>query len=99
MNGPSRLMAYVHACGDEGPILSAVGAFVDELKNAGYDVSDHDMPKPDVGHVGLLVFEGWVDVGPGDDPDVSLVGSWRRLTHWEMCRVTFGLSPFAEGGK
>jgi len=91
---PSMLLAYLHSQRDEGPILAATGEFAEEVRNSGWDTSDHEMPCGDV--AGLQVFEGWIEVGPGPDPDIAFVGSWRQLTHWEMCRVRYGLPPWSE---
>jgi hypothetical protein len=89
--GPSSLVAFVRPELDLGPILSADGEFLEEVREAGsWDIGDHNMPLPT--EMGLQVFEGWREVSPGPDPDISFVGSWRRLTHWEICRMRFGLT-------
>ena len=94
--GPSALLAFVRPERGRGPILLATGEFLTEVRDgcASWDIGDYDMPMPD--RPGLLVFEGWIEVNAGPDPDVSFRGSWRQLTHWEMCRVRFGLSPFGD---
>jgi hypothetical protein len=93
MEGPSEMLAFVRPGLDSGHILSASGEFLTELRDGagGWDIADHNMPTPR--EHGLLLFDGWIEVGHGDSPDVSWVGEWRRLTHWEMARVRFGLSP------
>ena len=92
MTCPSRLLVFVHPDGCGGPILGTDGAFLEEVSQAGWDISDHDMPcGPETG---LHIFEGWVEIGPEPNPDTSFVGEWRRLTFWEMCRVRFGLAPW-----
>jgi len=70
--------------------------FADEVEMAGYDIEDHCFPPPDPPMSGLLIFEGWVQVGPGLEPDITIDGLWRPLTHWEMCRVRFGRTPWEE---
>lgn len=87
---PSSLVAFVRPELDSGPILTADGEFLEEVRVSGWDISDHNMPLPTT--MGLQIFEGWVEVGHEPDPDVSIVGSWRQLTHWEMCRMRFGLT-------
>lgn len=72
-----------------GPILEASGGFREEISNSGSDLEEHDVPKPP--RSGLLLFEGWVEILGSEDPDVSWVGEWRELTHWEMCRVRCGV--------
>ncbi len=89
----ARALCFVAPTGDEGPILFAEGGLAEEISMAGSDISDHEMPCPD-GIRGLLIFEGWMEYTAGPDPDLCFVGEWRRLTHWEMCRVRHGLSPF-----
>lgn len=91
-SGPSRLVAYVREDLDEGPILLAEQAFAEEISMAGSDISDHDFPPPEA--PGLWLFEGWLQIGPEPDPDVAIVGEWRRLDHWEMCRMRHGMSPW-----
>jgi hypothetical protein len=93
--GPDILLAFVGHGLDTGPILSATGEFQRELERHGaQDIGDHNMPMPNA--MGLLLFEGWIEIGPGDDPEVNWTGEWRRLTHWEMVRVRCGKSPWAE---
>ena len=94
--GPSALLAYVRdetAHGPVGLILEVTGAFADEVSNGGLDLEDHGLP-----HVGpargLLVFEGWIDVGVGPEPDVHWQGGWRALDHWELCQLRFGRPLF-----
>ena len=91
-----RMLAFVRPEGDQGPILVADGAYAGEIRAGGWDISDHDMPVPTSALRGLLVFEGLVESTRGPDPDVSLVGEWRHLTHWEMCRVVAGFSPWSD---
>lgn len=91
---PSQALAFVRPELDQGPILAVTGAFFDEVHAAGWDISDHNIATPTT--PGLQIFEGWVDVGPGDDPDVRWEGGWRPLSHWELCRLRFGMTPFQE---
>ena len=90
---PGTILAFVRPEGDNGPILSADGSFLEEVHSSGWDISDHDMPKSTdtCGQHGLLVLEGWVERTGGPDPDTYMVGEWRRLTHYEMCRVRHGM--------
>ncbi len=89
-----RMLAFVRPEGDQGPILIAAGAYAQEVRAAGWDISDHNMPASAGRLYGLLVFEGFVEHTAGPDPDVYLAGNWRRLTHWELCRVGAGLTPW-----
>lgn len=92
---PSRLLAFVRPELDCGPILAADGEFIEECRAIGaWDISDNNMTTPTAW--GLQVYEGWLERAAGDDGDVTFVGAWRQLTHWEMCRVRFGMSPFVE---
>lgn len=75
-----------------GHVCAATAAFAEEVRDGGPAISDHNMPMPD--RPGLVLFEGWVEVGAGEDPDVSWVGEWRPLSHWEMSRVRHGLPPW-----
>ena len=94
-SGPSRLLAFAKGTPPSwGPILLADGEFSEEVAVGGPDISDHEMPRP--AEPGLQVFEGWVEVGPGEDPDVEIVGEWRRLDHFELCRLRYGLWPWPE---
>lgn len=96
VTGPSRLLAFVRPELDSGPILEVDGeGFAAEIDPGGWDISDHNMLMPD--HAGLQVYEGWVECGPGPDPDCSLVGRWRVLSHWEMSRIRFGMPIFSDG--
>ena len=90
-----QILAFVRATGDEGPILAVMPntGVADEVGQAG-DICDHEFAVPDAR--GLLLWSGWVEVGIGPDPDVIMVGEWRRLTHWELCRVRYGLAPWYE---
>lgn len=74
----------------EGEILEHDGdSFSAELEAVGStNIGDHSLPKPP--RAGLLAFEGWVELGPGQDPDPWFVGEWRELTHWEMCQLRCG---------
>lgn len=88
----SRMLVFVRGK-DEGPILDVSGEdFTEEIAQSGSDICNHDIEKPP--RQGLLVFEGWVEVSGGEDPDVLFVGGWRELTHWEMCKVRCGETPF-----
>lgn len=89
---PGRLIAFARASLDQGPILLAEEPFDEEIRQAGWDISDHELPKPP--ESGLWLFEGWIEVGPDIDPDIFFVGDWRRLTHWEMCRLRSGMVPW-----
>ena len=80
---PGRLLVFVRPELDSGEILYVSGEeFLNEVHNAGWDISDHNFPTPT--QKGLQIFEGWIQVGPGEDPDVAIVGEFRKLTHWEM---------------
>jgi hypothetical protein len=94
-DGPCSLVAFVRPELDSGPILTADGQFREEASASGWDISDHNITTPT--EMGLQIFEGWLEVGHGPDPDVSLVGSWRRLDHWEMCRMRFGMTAHPRG--
>jgi hypothetical protein len=97
MSEPSVLVAFVresdgrHGVFDEGPILEANGDFLRELRDSagGWDIGDHNMPALD--GPGLWMLCGWIETGPGPDPDVEFVGSWERLSHWSMCRMRCGM--------
>lgn len=80
--------------GAEGPILWATGDFLRELQDGagGWDLGDHEIEEPT--ETGLLCFEGFIEVGFGEDPDVEWRGAWRRLNHWEMLRMRFGKTPW-----
>lgn len=93
-SGPDRVVAFVQSEWDESQILYAEGVFADEVNAVSRCLGDHTVPTPE--RLGLQVFEGWLEVGTGDDPDVEWCGGWRMLTHWEMCRVRFGLAPWDE---
>lgn len=101
---PSQALIYVYEVPREnsrraqGIILDATGDFQHEMREVGRCLDDHTFEEQPT-TTGLQMFVGWVEVGPGDDPDVTLVGSWSPLTHWEMCCVRFGNSPFARGAK
>lgn len=90
--GPDRLIAFVNDDLQGGRILLAEGVFFEEVSRHSWEMEDHLIPKAP--HKGLMVLEGWIEVGPGDDPDVTFVGDWRQLTHMEMCRMRFGQSPW-----
>lgn len=88
-----RLLAYV-TDEDDGFILEVErGTRIDEeVRMAGAYLCDHDITVAE--QRGLLLWEGRVEVGAGPDPDVMLVGAWRRLTLTEMCLVRNGRSPW-----
>ena len=100
LEGPSAIIAFVRIgkqlgeqdikVSAEGPILWAEGEFLRELQEGcgGWDIADHELPDPP--GAGLWAFEGWIEVGHGPDAEVEWQGDWRRLTHWEMCRLRFG---------
>jgi len=94
VSGPSRLVAFARAALDEGPVLFATGDFAAEMAMAGADICDHNLPAPN--GPGLWLFEGWLEYGPDPEPDIYLAGEWRRLSHWEMCRVRHGMAPWDE---
>lgn len=71
-----------------GPVLETSGPFTEEVRMAGYDIDDHTVPPTDMR--GLAVFEGWVEVGHGEDPDVEWSGGWRMLTQWELVKLRHG---------
>lgn len=89
-----RLVALVKAQVGQGLIIMADGAFVEEVVNSGHFIEDHDMAVPQFS--GLGIYEGFVHVTDGQDPDVVLEGEWRRLTHFEMCRLAFGRTPWTD---
>lgn len=95
-NTPIRLLAFVRPEGDNGPILAWDGSpgFGEDLAMAGWDIADHEMPATDGVLYGLLIFEGWTEWSSQPEPDMRLAGEWRRLTHWETCRVRNGLLPW-----
>jgi hypothetical protein len=97
--GPSTLVAFVRPELDAGPILTADGEFLDELRSGcgGWDIGDYNMTMPT--RPGLQIYEGWREVTAGPDEDVHLVGDWRQLTHWEMCRMRFGLTAHPGEGE
>lgn len=43
---------------------------------------------------GLLILEGWME--PSSEGRPRFAGTWRRLTHWEMCRMRHGWIPWEE---
>ena len=95
---PLRLVAFVRPELDQGPILAAEGHFSVLLREIGsWDICDLDMMMPN--RMGLLVFEGWAERSPTDDTDIRWVGAWREMTHWELCRLRFGMTPFPSGGE
>lgn len=98
---PSRLLVFVQASlsveGEtlytEGPILIADGAAAAELQESGLtDILDLCIAPPPA--PGLMIWEGWHELTAGPEPDMELNGWWRRPTHWELCRLHAGLSPF-----
>ena len=104
--GPSAFLAFVRSSketgdsrikiGAEGHILWATGEFLRELNEHGsWQIADHEIEPPG-NLVGLLVYEGFIEVGYGEDPDVEWRGSWRQLSHWELLRVRFGKPPWGE---
>lgn len=97
-DGPSRMLVWVTAHGRHGPegtVLSAEGQFRDETMSSGSALEDHEFEaSADPSLTGLLVFEGWVEVGRGEDPDVKLCGWLRRVETWELCRLRFGEDIF-----
>lgn len=96
MSTPSRALVFVKDGFPDkgGAILLSTGAFEVEVADGGPDITDHNLPMPPHKHVGLLIFEGWVEYGPADDDDPQWLGEWRRLTHWEMSRTRFGMVPW-----
>ena len=93
MSGPSRLLAFVRPEGDNGPVLAADGDFHKEVFEGGWDIENYNMPMS-LPLYGLLIFEGFIEVGTEPEPDVSLSGEWRQLSHWEICRVRHGWLPW-----
>ena len=84
--------------GPDGPILYVEGEMLKrEVAEHSDELGDHIFEKRTELR-GLLIFEGWVEVGMGEDPDVTLVGEWRKLDHWEMCKVREGLAPWVTIG-
>jgi hypothetical protein len=95
---PLRLLAFVRPELHEGPVLYAEGAWSVLLRERGsWDIGDLNMPMPP--HGGLMVFEGWHETSSPDPTEVSFVGDWREMTHWELCRTRFGMTPFPSGGE
>jgi hypothetical protein len=95
---PLRLLAFVRPELDQGPVLYAEGAWSVFLRELGsWDIGDMNMPMPP--HGGLMVFEGWHETVTTDPTEVSFVGAWREMTHWELCRARFGMTPFPSGGE
>ena len=93
--GPTMVEATIEISA-EGPILWAEGEFLKELTDGcgGWEIGDHELPDPP--GAGLFAFEGWIEVGHCEDSDVEWKGDWRRLTHWEMCRMRFGKPAWLE---
>jgi hypothetical protein len=91
---PLRLLAFVRPELHAGPVLYAEGEWSVLLRQLGssWDIGDLNMPMPP--HGGLMVFEGWHETSPTDPTEVSFVGDWREMTHWELCRTRFGMTPF-----
>ena len=89
-----RLVAFVGPELDAGLVLCAWGSFEEECVANGRFLEDHEIVRAP--RAGLLMFEGWVHVGPDPDPDVSLAGQWRELTFWEVCQLRSGFSPFVD---
>jgi len=89
---PDRLLAFVQPPGDRGPICETGPVFRQEVDDTGSDISDHNIPSPP--REGLLVFEGWMEHTGGPDLDLYFQGTWRPLTHWEMCRLRAGWHLF-----
>lgn len=89
-----RLLAFVRDAAKkpiEGWILYWEPPFKDEVSDSVH-LEDHDFPNSNL--EGLLLFEGYVYVTPGPEPDVEFHGAWRQLTHWEMLLVQQGLAPW-----
>ncbi len=91
---PCQALIFVYPELSHGQILEATGDFLVEAIEHSWIMDDHEMMMPVV--PGIQIFEGWVEVGVGEDPDIRWFGSWRLLTHWEMCRVRHGMSPFGD---
>lgn len=92
-NEPLRLLAFVRPELDQGPILAAEGDWANMLREVGsWDIGDYSMRMPD--RPGLHIFEGWTKLMPDDPSDMQWEGEWRQLTHWEMCRLRFGMVPW-----
>jgi hypothetical protein len=95
---PLRLLAFVRPELDQGPVLYAEGEWSVLLRGRGsWDIGDMNMPMPP--RMGLMVFEGWHETSPTDPTELSFVGAWREMTHWELCRARFGMTPFPSGGE
>lgn len=94
---PGRMVVFLREWhpenGPSGPVLYAENPFKLEVGQTGDDVGDLFFEGNTLLR-GLLIFEGWIEVGPGEDPDVTCVGEWRKLTHWEMCKVREGRAPW-----
>ena len=78
----------------DGWVLHAAGVFVDEVAEAGPELENYALPPFPHGLTGLLIFEGWLTSTGDPDPDIEFIGQWRRLEHWEMCRVRCGEPPW-----
>lgn len=88
----------------EGPILYAEPPLEQEIEkwNGATDIGDlnfEETPAQSGILDGLVVWEGWIEWSAGDaaDSEPEMHGGWRKLSHWEMCRVREGLPPW--GGR
>lgn len=107
-SGPSSMLVFVRSsketggqpikAGPKGPILWADGDFLKELQEGcgDWDISDRNVPAPENGQRGLLMFVGWIEVSVGDDPDVHWEGWWRQLSMWELAKLRFGEEPYGK---
>lgn len=94
---PGRMLAFVRNTGVnllEGWVLYWEPPFEGEVSDSRY-LEDHDFPQTPEHGEGLFLFEGYVHVTPGPEPDVEFEGAWRRLTHWEMLQVQAGFPPWS----
>jgi len=86
-----RLLAFVRPELDNGPILIHDGILSEEVWAKGWNIKQHNLPCADF--MGLQIFEGFVTTSNSESEKV-ISGAWRRLTHWEMCRIRIGLLPW-----
>lgn len=92
---PARLLAFIEKTDPlEGPILAWEEGFDAEIATGGRLLEDHVFDHTKA--LGLSLFEGYVEVGTGPDPDVHFRGQWRQLTHWEMLQVRSGGAPWTK---
>lgn len=96
-----RFVAFITPEKDRGPVLiaddslKAVFEAFDDY-NVFLQIREHGMSPAN--REGLLVWEGHVEQLSEEPEDILWEGTWRPMTHWELYRLRFGLTPFpAEG--